>query len=537
MSQPLLFNVLFAWKCSSTHHKLAMDALRHLRNPQAETWRNLFLGNIETYLDGAKAPDNTFKDFKNHVLHVHDGEWGGAIKAAQLWYERTRSALVAKQWAEAVYNAGVLSHYYSDPWQPFHTGQTEQEGIVHRAAEWSIACAYNELQELLETELGGYPEVPMPTGDDWLAAMVRHGAHTSNPHYQFSIDHYDLKSGTKNPPTGLDAALKRCIARLIGGAVSGYARILDRVIAEAGVTPPATNITLLGVMAQLTVPIFFITKKMKDAKEKATVLAMFQEFQQTGKVLKTLPEDDRLIRQMHAEEVSKIPLEQLDKEIPPPPGQAFVPPQAAPAPVAPRPKTPPVVQQPVSPPVTQKPAAPPVAAEPKPPVTKPVITEAPVKPAVPAKPAEPKTLRLYLDRKDPIEKAPSIGPKTAGQLENVGVKLVADLLDRPAETIAAALKIRHFDATLIRGWQHQAQLMCTVPGLRGYEAQLLVACSITSRSDLVAAHAPDLTRTVAAFAQTPSGQRVLRDSAIPDEAEITEWITAAQSASDHRAAA
>ncbi len=537
MTQPLLFNVLFAWKCSSTHHKLAMDALRQLRAPQAETWRNMFLGHIETYLDGAKAPDNKFKDFKNHVLHVHEGEWGGAIKATEQWYEKTRTALAAKQWAEAVYNAGVLSHYYSDPWQPFHTGQTEQEGIVHRAAEWSIACAYNELQELLETELGGYPEVPMPTGNDWLAEMVRYGAHTSNPHYQFSIDHYDLKSGTKNPPTGLDAELKRRIAKLIGGAVSGFARILDRLIAEADVTPPHTNVTLLGVMAQLTVPIFFVTKKMKNAKEKAAVLAMYNEFQQTGKVLKTLPEDDWEIRRMHAEEVSKTPLQQLDKEIPPPPGQAFIPPVAKQPPVAaPKPtaSSPPAVEQPVAKSKPAQPVAPSVPPETKPAVVKPAVAETP---AVTVKPQEPKSLRLYLDRKDPIEKAPSIGPKTAGQLENVGVKLVSDLLDRPAETIAAALKIRHFDATLIKGWQHQAQLMCTVPGLRGYEAQLLVACSITSRSDLAAAQPPDLTRTVAAFAQTPSGQRVLRDSAIPDEAEVTSWITAAQSDPGQRAAA
>src|SRR5437868_4582119 len=123
------FDVLFAWKCSSTHHKLAMDALRHLRRVDAEDWTNLFLRFIEFYLDGSKAPDNRFKGFRNHVLHVREGFWGGAVAAAESWYGRTVEALRRQQWPDAVYAAGVLSHYYTDPIQPFHTGQSDAEAI------------------------------------------------------------------------------------------------------------------------------------------------------------------------------------------------------------------------------------------------------------------------------------------------------------------------------------------------------------------------------------------------------------------------
>ena len=35
----LLFNVLFAWKCKNTHHKLALDALTQLRCPGAAAWQ------------------------------------------------------------------------------------------------------------------------------------------------------------------------------------------------------------------------------------------------------------------------------------------------------------------------------------------------------------------------------------------------------------------------------------------------------------------------------------------------------------------
>ncbi|MBL8780223.1 MAG: DUF4332 domain-containing protein, partial [Alphaproteobacteria bacterium] len=47
--------------CRSNHHRLAIDALRHLKNPQAEAWRDLFLDNHGRYLAGAKAPDEVFK--------------------------------------------------------------------------------------------------------------------------------------------------------------------------------------------------------------------------------------------------------------------------------------------------------------------------------------------------------------------------------------------------------------------------------------------------------------------------------------------
>ena len=74
----LLFRVLFASGCRNTHHKLAMDALRHLRGADAERWQKLFLKLHTEYLDGSKAPDTIFKDFKNHVLHVRENYWGGA---------------------------------------------------------------------------------------------------------------------------------------------------------------------------------------------------------------------------------------------------------------------------------------------------------------------------------------------------------------------------------------------------------------------------------------------------------------------------
>lgn len=540
-----LFNVLFAWKCSSTHHKLALDALNHIRGHAADNWRNLCLANVETYLDGSKAPDNKFKDFKNHVLHVRDNHWGGAVGATQKWYAATVEALRARKWTDAIYAAGVLSHYYTDPIQPFHTGQCEAEGIVHRAAEWSIACAYRELTDILEADLGGWPDVAVPEGDDWLAKMVIAGADLANPHYEVCIDHYDMKKGVKDPPSGLDQEIKDRIARLIGHAVVGYARIMERAFAESQAVPPATNITLLGIMSRLTIPIFWVTKKLKDAKERAIVEATFKEYEATGKVIDTLSDDDFTIRKAHCEEVLKKPLEELDEEEPKPIGTAHgIGAPARPYPVKNKsaPPLPPGIEERKSPITTpsggHESSGSMNVTQPAPPTTtKSMPTFVPTKSQgahAPrsekqtdqhtAKPTEEQVDRFYLTVDMPVEKAPSIGAKTAALLEDHGVHTVGDLLAFDPDRLAESLKDRHIDSYTILTWQMQADLCCDVPNLRGHDAQILTACGISHRGELASSEVVPLLKKVDAFVTTPAGERILRDGKRPDLAEVTNWI-------------
>ena len=47
----LLFRVIYAAHASSTHHKLALDALEHLDCPYASRWRDVFLNNREAVLE------------------------------------------------------------------------------------------------------------------------------------------------------------------------------------------------------------------------------------------------------------------------------------------------------------------------------------------------------------------------------------------------------------------------------------------------------------------------------------------------------
>lgn len=512
----LLFNVFFAWKCTSTHHKLALDALRHMRGNDVEAWCNAFLAHIEPYLEGSKAPDNQFKDFRNHVLHVRENYWGGAVESAQAWYKKTVESLRGEQWKEAAYNAGVLSHYVTDPLQPFHTAQSEAEAPVHRPCEWSIACSYDRLRDVLENELGGYPPLELPKGADWLATLIRQGADAANPHYEPLIDHYDVAKGVKDPPAGLDQEMIDRLAPLIGRAAVSFARVLERAIDEAGVQPPKTQVSLLGTLAALTVPLFWVTKRMANAKERATVEAMYRELVETGRVRQTLPEDEQTVRRLHAEEVLKTPLSTLDGQTPRAAGtkhgQGAMPRTAKPEAPPPKEKAPP----------KEQPAAATNRVDAAAPAPKPPVKPSPAGGAAAA--------RYYLERDMPVEDAPSIGPKTAERLGRIGVKTVDDLLAQNPEIAAQRLNVAHITPETVRAWQAQARLVMRVPNLRGHDAQILVACGITEAEQLATARAKELLGHAEQFLQTSEGERVLRSGQKPDVAEIGRWIVAARGA-------
>jgi len=309
-----VFEKVFTTRARSTHHKIALDALRHLRGDDADKWRDLFLLHHEAYLEGAKAPDTTFKDFMNHVLHVGENEWGGAIRAADKWYATMVEALRAKKWKDAAYAAGVTSHYFTDPHQPFHTGQTEEEGAIHRAVEWSFNKSYDTFQAILEDDLGGYPEVEPSAGDDWLAQLIRAGAVEAHASYHVVIDHYDFAAGRKDPPSGLDQEIRDRIAALVGLATVGWARVLERAFDEAAQAAPKTSLALKNIAITLDAPFQRMAARGDDRRARRAVGRTWKELKRTGKVIKNLQADDKAVRTKHAEEILGIPLKELNAQ-------------------------------------------------------------------------------------------------------------------------------------------------------------------------------------------------------------------------------
>ncbi|GGB73068.1 DUF4332 domain-containing protein [Henriciella pelagia] len=530
MTTSLLQNVIVAHRCRSTHHFIAMEALNHIDGPDADDWRNLLLAEHMWLLEGAKAPDTDFKDFKNHVLHVSEGNWGGAQDAATEWYGRAVEALRDRKWGYAAYALGVMSHYYSDPCQPFHTGQTEEEGSIHRAVEWSIAKSRDEIVRRIEAK--GYPDVPAGDGPGFVADMVLAGAQRSHPHYQTFIDHYDIDVGAKNPPAGLDDTMLDAIADLCAYATKGIATLYVRAIKEAKVKPRKVNLKLRGYLATLDIPIRWVTKKMDNAADRAIVTKMYKELQETGKVIKSLPDDDKAIRKVHARDVLRMPIEKLDALAPRPTGTKHTP----------RIIEPDVKQVEPAPMQEAVPVPEPVAAAPveEAPLPEPAVDTVPEQEAetAPVADTEPEADETPAASRDPVivsaaseltldsdvVDAPSIGPKTAERLAKIGITTIADLLDANPMDSADALDTGYITPESFADWQDQARLKMALPSLRVHDVQILVGAGYRSLEAVANASASELLKASIAFVETPEARRIISGSSAPDAEEINSWI-------------
>lgn len=148
----------------------------------------------------------------------------------------------------------------------------------------------------------------------------------------------------------------------------------------------------------------------------------------------------------------------------------------------------------------------------------------------------PKIPPFYLNRLMPIESAPSIGAKTAHRLEKIGIFTVDDFLECNPEFVSGKLKRRHINKQTIRLWKKQAKLVCCIPGLRGHDAQILVACGFVE-ADAIAGTSPnELFEKVREFTNTTEGERILRGGKKPDLNEIINWVNWSQKARELHAA-
>ena len=148
----------------------------------------------------------------------------------------------------------------------------------------------------------------------------------------------------------------------------------------------------------------------------------------------------------------------------------------------------------------------------------------------------PMTPPFYLNRSMPVESAPSIGAKTAHRLEKFGIFTIDDFLECNPEFVSEKLRRRHINIQTIRQWKKQAKLVCCIPGLRGHDAQILVACGFFEPDAIARTSPNELFEKVQAFTNTQAGERVLRGGKQPDLSEITDWINWAQKARELHAA-
>ncbi len=262
----LLIKILQAAHCRSTHQYFVLDAVPLLKTSRGQLLGQILLKHHEQYLVGSKDPDTKFKDFRNHVVHVNDGYWGGAMKKAESWYDNLIDDLDAGRWSQAAYSAGVLSHYFTDPVMPLHTAQSDIESVVHRPMEWSVVKSYARIHE--RWEAGNHKIVfQLAQGPGWLSQAIKNGAEVANRYYQELIDRYDLKAGVRKPTQGFDLESIDILAGLFGLATTGWARVLERAAEQTTAQIPIVSLTFASILATIKMPTAWITRRIESSQE------------------------------------------------------------------------------------------------------------------------------------------------------------------------------------------------------------------------------------------------------------------------------
>ncbi len=539
-----LISILRAVHCRSTHHFFAVDALERIDTPNGRRLASVLLAHYGEYLRGAKDPDTKFKDFQNHVIHVSDNNWGGAAKACETWLVRSIEDLHNSDWAGAAYSLGVLSHYFTDPFMPLHTAQHPSEAVVHRPLEWSICKSYDRIFRRCTHQV----RFPIEAGPGWLAKAVLAGAEFAHKHYLPLIEYYDLNKGSKDPPAGLDSRSREILTEIFDYALTGWARILDRIAALAVVEIPICPLTFTTVMATVDVPSAWVLGRISDAVEQRAVKAIFDEYQATGKVVKNVPPEVQAIASIK----------------PPPEKQAMapMPPALDSRPSIPFPPTAPVIevrepdaQTSVQPLVmkvsrtkvvsfshasnrsavsehTEFPAHLPIAQLAVPEQPKPKSTPAPqpfqADDRREALSSSPRNSGVNLD--SDLVDAPSIGPKTAARFYQLGINTIGDFLAASPAEMASQLDVSWIDESVLVDWQDQARLVVQVPALCGYKAQLLVGVDYRTAQELAAASGDLLHNTIREYCRSEVGSRIIRSATVPSREEVAKWIQSAAQA-------
>ncbi len=590
----MLIPILRAARCRSTHHFFAIDALERIADPhsvtQAGRLRDLLLRYNSAYLRGAKDPDDKFKDFQNHVLHVADGLWGGARIACRQWLDETVECLEAQQWSDAAYACGVLSHYFTDPIMPLHTAQSEREAIVHRPMEWSICKSYEEIYAL-SLFSRDRPTIDLKEGDDWIEHAVIQAATRAHAHYDRLIELFNLPRSNVDPKQGLGRESRQILSELFEMAVGGWANILRRIAANVSIPLPDSPLQAATVLAGLDVPRAWVVKKFTDQQERNAVEKILDELKSTGTVRENLPLEVQVVqhqrelyRQVVTEEAScrqKAPSTATAPDKAGDDGGTALPGTLSQQPMSPS-STSTIPKSLDAPEATQHRRTQPVKPDesswsserqnrpkwslvknrivridpsnaesnskfaPKSDANKPEAVVAnqhsqSVESSRFARESHPKRMPINvppvpvegseasrLSRDSELVDAPSIGPKTAERFARIGISTVGHFLDADPNDMAAELSTDWIKPELLEKWQRQASLVCEVPVLCGYKAQLLVAADCLDADELAISEVDSLFQAIKQVCQTADGQRILRSAPIPDRNEIVGWVACAQ---------
>ena len=507
--QPSLLSVLKKAHCRSTHHYFALDALPLVQTPSGRRLVEVLLRFHERYLTGATDPDTRFRDFQNHVIHVKNGYWGGAPRMAHKWYARMQRYLRTNRFSDAAHAAGVLSHYFTDPFQPLHTEQSEREKILHRPVEWSIQQSY---QQIFDCWQNSDMEIVFQLSDrtGWLGESMLHASRFANRKCTELLEEFDLLRAVDNPTTGLNAGVQDSLAELFGLAMTGWGRVLERAAAEAEATResqiPSQPGMLAMVSAMVRIPEKYWRQYIERSEEQWQIALMLQEYADHGDLTRHLPAEVDIVHRV----VDIYQAEQLWQQSRADDGTRVS------------------VQKPV---VSKKPGN-----------DKSVDTSATEKPLSQtncvAESAPVSTSAMQVDASVLLSEVEFLLPshcihsQASSRLATVGVHTVGDFLRCSAHDLSVHLCSLGITPEMVRQWQMHVSLMVHMPGIGKRAVQLLVAAGYMTATAISKTPPKLLYQEISAVASTSTGRSFLQGALGPGPAEVAAWFAIASAHAD-----
>lgn len=568
--------LLRAAHCRSTHHYFALDALKKLKTPPAQRLGRLLLKYHDQYLDGAQAPDCRFKDFENHVIHVQENNWGGAAQKCREWHQKAVDDLNRGKWRSAAYACGVLSHYFTDPIMPLHTGQSPEETIIHRPIEWSFYKAYDSIYKLVKQQ-EATAEFQFAAGSDWIGKAVLAVAQLSNSYFGQMAHGYQMDIHIFKPGYGLNEELREMATTLFTLAVDGWAAVLTRMADEVSIDLPSVSLGIPSVLAAVDLPLARLVRKVSDRREQRAVRAVLREFQRTGAVVKKLSDETLVVHRAKqawmlssqgspqsspAESSAASGLDEvvsLSEPSGPDSSSAIEPADFERNEIGsgqlelPDEKSAPIFLSLAeararikgytyagSNQMESLGADNSASSSSDEMVSGAISSDPDSNPDRMWSSALPKTNLAFqgavVHFGSPLIESPSIGPKTAKRFEKIGIRTIGEFVGRSPDELESLLETRWITASIIGDWQDQSRLVCEVPALPSEYSQLLVAIGCRTGWQLRTANPSTLLARLVQFGQTSEGQQILQNLRLPTIGDIAGWIESARNQARQKAA-
>ncbi|MFW9978659.1 MAG: zinc dependent phospholipase C family protein [Candidatus Thorarchaeota archaeon] len=182
-----------------------------------EDWKEAFEFYLPELMAGSTTPDQAWQDWDNHLYYPDTGEHNAPSAAAQ-WYDYARANFTAEEWEKGFFAAGVMSHYFSDPCIPLHTGPGHP-GHAGYESDINSNLSIIELTDPTETLIANVTQ-------EVVSAATR-----SHVYYDLIVAAYPDNDTRALDQTNVMSATEECLSRAVNGTLSLFYTLTNGISA------------------------------------------------------------------------------------------------------------------------------------------------------------------------------------------------------------------------------------------------------------------------------------------------------------------